>query len=247
MTLSSGKIFGGDKSIWAILIILACVSILAVYSTSIQLNGTNTTHHLVRHCGTLLLGALFIFVFHKLPSKYYRFASCFLYCVGVLALIYTALFAPEINGSRRWIFLLGISVQTSDFAKVFLMMFLAHQLSKYEDSINTVGAFLVKVLLPIFIVCILILPSNLSTALLVYANTLVLLFFSNLKKRYVWGLVGATVVGGFLFFGVILYGNIDIWRFPTWHARIEAWLGGDEQSEGQSDDNFQVYSARMAV
>ena len=86
-------------------------------------------------------------------------------------------------------------------------------------------------------------PSNLSTALLVFFEAMVLLFFSAIKRKYFWGLFGVAAVSGALLFCVILYGNISIWRFPTWKARVESWIEGNPNEA----DQVQVNNARMAV
>jgi cell division protein FtsW len=72
---------------------------------------------------------------------------------------------------------------------------------------------------------------------------MVLLFFSCIDRRYFWGLVGVAAVSAGLLFCVILYGNINIWRFPTWKARVESWIEGNPNEA----DQVQVNNARMAV
>ena len=235
--------FGGNRGIWIILAFLFMYSILSVYSGSVQLPGTNTTGHLLKHVGGLLLGVICIYFIHKIPCKFFRFTSFLLYALSIVLLIVTWAFAPEVNGAKRWLYIGPITVQTSDIAKVALLMFLAHVLSKKESSINDIGSFAKSILLPIFLTCFLIMPSNLSTAVLVFIEAMVLLAFSNIKKTYFWGLLITAVVGAGLFVTLILYSNIDIWRFPTWRARVESWIEGNPNK----DDQVQVNNARMAV
>ncbi len=236
-------IFGGNRGIWIILAFLFMYSVLSVYSGSVQLPGTNTTGHLLKHVGGLLLGVVCIYLIHKTPCKFFRFSSFLLYILSIVLLIVTWLFAPEVNGAKRWLYIGPITLQTSDIAKVALLMFLAHVLSKKETSINDIGSFVKSILLPIFLTCFLIMPSNLSTAILVFVEAMVLLAFSNIKKTYFWGLLATAIVGGGLFVALILYTNIDIWRFPTWRARVESWIEGNPNK----DDQVQVNNARMAV
>lgn len=236
-------IFGGNRGIWLIIVALFMFSVLSVYSASVQLPGTNTTGHLFKHVFGLLVGAVCIYMIHKIPSKYFRKVSFLLYWASVILLIVTWLWAPEVNGAKRWLFIGPITVQTSDFAKVALLMYLANKLSKKEGEITSIKEFAKSILLPIFITCFLIMPSNLSTALLVLLEAMVLLFFSSIKRSYFWGLTGIFLVAGGLLFAVILYGNIQIWRFPTWKARVESWVEGNPSKE----DQVQVNNARMAV
>ncbi|MBO7133620.1 MAG: FtsW/RodA/SpoVE family cell cycle protein [Bacteroidales bacterium] len=236
-------IFGGNRVIWLTIVVLFMYSVLSVYSASVQLPGTNTTQHLLKHVFGLLIGIACIYVIHKIPCKYFRKASFLMYWVSIILLIVTWLFAPEVNGAKRWLIIGPVTLQTSDFAKVALIMFLANKLSKKEDEITTLGAFAKSILFPIMLTCFLIMPSNLSTALLVLFEAMVLLFFSSIKRSYFWGLVGVFVVAGGMFFALILYGNITIWRFPTWKARVESWIEGNPSKE----DQVQVNNARMAV
>ena len=238
-----GAIFGGNRGIWMILAFLFMYSILAVYSGSVQLPGTNTTGHLLKHIGGLLVAVLCIYVVHKLSCRAFRLFSLLFYALSIVLLIVTWLFAPEVNGAKRWLYIGPITLQTSDIAKVALLMFLAHVLSKRENEINDIGSFVKHILLPISLTCFLIMPSNLSTAVLVFIEAMVLLAFSNIKKSYYWGLLGTAIVGGGMFLALILYTDIDIWRFPTWRARVEAWKDGTQNKE----DQVQVNNARMAV
>ncbi len=236
-------IFGGNRGIWIILAFLFMYSVLSVYSGSVQLPGDNTTGHLFKHVGGLLLGVVCIYLIHKIPCKFFRFTSFLLYALSIVLLIVTWAFAPEVNGAKRWLYIGPLTVQTSDIAKVALLMFLAHILSKKETSINDIGSFVKSILLPISLTCFLIMPSNLSTAVLVFIEAMVLLAFSNIKKSYFWGLLITAVVGAGLFLALILYTNIDIWRFPTWRARVESWIEGNPNK----DDQVQVNNAKMAV
>ena len=244
MQLSKFKvIFGGNRGIWLIIVALFMYSVLSVYSASVQLPGTNTTQHLFKHVIGLLIAAICIYFIHKIPSKFFRKGSYLIYWLSVILLIVTWAFAPEVNGAKRWLIIGPITLQTSDFAKVALIMYLASKLSKKDGEITTIKEFAKSILLPIFITCFLIMPSNLSTSLLVFFEAMVLLFFSSVKRSYFWGLTGIFIVAGGLLFAVILYGNIQIWRFPTWKARVESWIEGNPSKE----DQIQVTNARMGV
>ena len=91
-------IFGGNRGIWLIIVALFMFSVLSVYSASVQLPGTNTTGHLFKHVFGLLVGAVCIYMIHKIPSKYFRKVSFLLYWASVILLIVTWLWAPEVNG-----------------------------------------------------------------------------------------------------------------------------------------------------
>lgn len=245
MRINLDKIIGGNRGIWLIIAILFMFSVLSVYSASVQLPGTNTTAHLFKHVAGLLLGVLCIYLIHKVPCRYFRKLTKPFFWLTLIGLIATMLFAPEVNGAKRWIRIGILTLQPSDFAKLGLIMYLANKLSLKGSDISSIKSYCVDVLLPILLTCILIMPSNLSTALLVFVEAMVLVFFSGVRRKYFWGSVGVFAVAGVFFFGVILYGNITIWRFPTWKARVESFVSGTPSKD--DPEKVQVATARMAV
>lgn len=245
MRIKLDKIIGGNRGIWLIIALLFMYSVLSVYSASVQLPGTNTTAHLFKHVGGLLLGVLCIYLIHKMPCRYFRKLTKPFFWLSLIGLIITMFFAPEVNGARRWIRIGFLTLQPSDFAKVALIMYLANKLSVKGSEIASIKSYCKIVLLPIIVTCFLIMPSNLSTALLVFFEAMVLVFFSSVKRKYFWGSVGVFVIAGVFFFGIVLYGNISIWRFPTWKARVESFVSGTPSKD--DPEKVQVATARMAV
>lgn len=128
------KIFKGDMGIWIIILLLSIYSMLAVYSASSQLAyreaGGNTTFYLIRQAVMLMIGVATILVVHNIPYKYFSRASVFLWYLAIGLLVFTLFFGINVNEARRWIMLPGgITFQTSDFAKVALIMYIARNLA----------------------------------------------------------------------------------------------------------------------
>ena len=125
----------GDRVIWMILAILTLFSILLVYSSTgilaYKYKGGNTEHFLFKHI-LILSGGLFL-AFSCYSMHYMRFkkAAPYLILMAVPLLVYTVTLGAEFNSAHRWIMIpyVGITFQTSDFAKLALIIYVARELS----------------------------------------------------------------------------------------------------------------------
>ncbi len=238
----------GDKVIWGVLIGLAIFSLLAVYSSTGTLAykkmGGNTTYYLVRHGVILLAGFLLIYVVHLIPYKYYFQVSVLLLVISLLLLIVTLIAGTRMNEASRWLTLpgLGFTLQTSDVAKMSLMMYLARELSLLQDDRGNFRKVMKTVGVPLLLTVLLIAPANLSTAMILFMVSLVLMFIARVKIRVLLGMVGVTVVLGALAL-LLALATGQKGRITTWQHRIENYLSGNEES----GENYQVQQARIAV
>lgn len=244
------KIFRGDPWIWAIVIILSLMGILAVYSATGGLafskQGGNTEFYFLRHTGFLLIGLGFLYLCHLINYRYFsRLSQLFLW-ISIGLLVVTLAVGSEINNATRVLPIpgLGITFQTSDMAKLFLIMYIARYLSKNQEEIDSFKVFR-NILLVILIVVGLIAPENLSTALVVFATCCLLLFIGRINFKYLALLAG---LGVFLISTmVIILLNINVenmtnTRIPTWKKRIEVFTGKD-----QGESNYQQLQSKIAV
>ena len=179
----------GDPYIWGIVIVLSIIGTLAVYSSSVNLafikhNG-NTEFYFLRHFSYLLIGLFLLYLAHLIPYKYFsRPAQLFIWlAIGLLALTLVA--GSEINNASRVLQIpgLGITFQTSDFAKLALVLYIARYLSKNQKEIGELKT-LVRVLGVIAIVVVLIAPENLSTALVIFLTCFFLLYIGRINIKY---------------------------------------------------------------
>ncbi len=240
------KHFKGDTAIWLIVILLAIFSMLTVYSATGSLAykkmGGNTTYYLFRHLGFLIFGVGIIYIVHNISYKVYFTLSQLLLYISIPLLAWTLFKGVSLNSAARWITLpgTGLSFQTSDFAKFALIMFVARLLSGKQDSSEERKSVFKSVLIWVFIVCGLILPADFSTAALLFAICLVLMFIGRVRLKYLFGLMGAGIAGIALFILVAL--NMpNSGRVATWKARIENFAGDD------SDGNFQANRSKTAI
>ena len=241
----------GDKVLWGILALLAVFSFLPVFSASsnlVYVVGKGTPWgYLIKHFVILTIGFVLMFSVHRIPFQYFKGISILMLPVVVLLLIYTASQGTVIAGANasRWIRIpiIGLSFQTSTLASVVLMIYAATYLSKLKEATPTFESSLLRFWLPVFVVVLLIFPSNLSTAALLFSMVLMLAFLAGYPLHYLFTIIGAGVVAVLLFFQLI---NAFPGAFPnrvdTWMNRIENFRSGESP-----DGNYQVARAKTAI
>ncbi len=244
----------GDTVIWTIVVLLSVGGLLAVYSSTGSLafkqQGGNTEFYLLKQLVFILLGFGLMWLCHLLDYRYYsRLSQLFLYLSFPL-LLYTLLFGLEINDARRWIAIpgTGLTFQTSDLAKLALIMYVARFLSKRQENIKDFkGAFL-PILISVSLICVLIAPANLSTAMVLFSTCLLLMFIGRIPIKYIL----AVVASGILMFTLaasLVFNMPDeklenIARLRTWKARIENFMADNPETGG---GNFQNVQAKIAI
>ena len=186
----------GDRVIWMVVIILSILSLLAVYSSTGTLaykyQEGNTLYYMMKHLIILALGFVLMYLAHLVKYTYYsRIFQIALY-VAIPLLIITLFLGKDVNEARRALPLpFGLTFQASDLAKLTLIMYLARILTKKQEMIKDFKSAFVPIMLPVIIVCALILPSNLSTALMLFATSLVLMFIGRVRMKYIFRKVAA--------------------------------------------------------
>lgn len=235
----------GDKVLWGVVIMLACISVLAVYSATMSLEwrlGQNTGHYLFKQFTELALGFVIIFVVHRM--NYAKFAkwSRILFYLSIPLLLYTLFFGTTLNEGARWIKIPGTgkTIQSSDLAKLSIFLFLSLLLSRKQHVIKDFKKGFLPVLLPVILICGLIAPANLSTALLLGVACCMLFFIGRVDLKH----IGLLIISGLLLVGMIFtYSKVtNTGRAATWEKRIENFRGG-----GDDDDNFQTEQANIAI
>lgn len=240
----------GDRVIWALAIILSVISLLAIYSSTSSLawreRGGNTEYYLFKQFIIVLFGLIIVYGVHKIKFTYFSRSAQVLFYVSIPFLIATLLFGPEINGARRYIYIdlpgIGlITFQTSDLAKLALMMYLARFLAKNQDEIRDFKKGFVRVIIPIVITCGLILPANFSTAAMLFVASLMLLYIGRANLKHIFSLI-ALGVGGFLLLLTIAAFQPDLLpRASVWQKRVMQYFDGDTK------ESYQVTMSKMAV
>lgn len=235
----------GDRVIWMVTILLAVLSLLAVYSSisTLAYKDGNSFKYLFKHGVMLLMGMMVIYGVHLLKVRYfYRLSTILVWVAGILLLL-TLAFGSNINDASRWLRIpgLGISFQTSDFAKIALVIFVARLLAQKRRYLHDFKSGVLPILTPIAIICGLILPANFSTAAMLFLVCLLLMFVGGVPFRHLAKIIGAGIAAIGL---VYLIGKAQpdlVPRLDTWESRIKNF--NDPESQG----NYQVQLSQMAI
>lgn len=238
----------GDKVIWVVVIMLSIVSLLAVYSSSGMLayrkQGGNTEYYLYKQFFLLLFGFGLMYVTHLIKYTYFSRISQIGLVLAIGLLIYTMIHADSINNARRWDEIFGISYQSSDIVKLFLIMSLARALSKKQDMVHNFRSGFLPIIIPVILVCALILRDNFSTAAILFVTCLVLMFIGRINFLYIFSVIGIGLVSVALIF-ILAKTFPDIFpRGDTWVHRIETFFNGEKASK---DAVYQVTQSKIAI
>jgi cell division protein FtsW len=254
----------GDKVIWAMVLLLALVSMLVVYSSTgllaYRLNKGNTELYLFKQIVFIGIGIAIIYFSHRVNYTLYSRAARLLFLLSIPLLIYTLFFGVTLNEGSRWIRLplINLTFQTSDLAKLSLFMYLSRMLSKKQDVIKDFKKGFLPIIIPVVIICLLIAPANLSTALLIGATSLLLMFIGRVNTRHILLTIAVALVPLLILISVSLayYDTtegkskdlpavLESGRVSTWIKRVQNFVYDGKQTD--KDENYQVNQAKIAI
>ncbi len=234
--------FKGDKIIWGVIILLIIVSILSVYSSiatlAFRYKHGNTGYYLFRHLAFVLAGIFALIVTHKMPHGFFYNSHKVILGIAFVLLVITFFGGVSEYGARRWANIGGIQLQTSDVVRFAVIIYISRILSVSQDNEATLLEALKKIMIVVAIACGLILPSNLSTAVLLFGTSLVLMYIGSIPTKYLIRIIGGAIVVAALFV-LIAPKNSENVRFGTWSNRISKFIDGD--------DDMQVKLAKSAI
>jgi cell division protein FtsW len=255
----------GDKVIWAVVVVLALVSLLVVYSSTGTLAykmRKSTESYLFKQVMFIAIGMMVIYFLHKVNYKVYSQIARLLFLLSIPLLVYTLFFGVRLNEGSRWIQLpfIQMTMQTSDLAKLALFMYLSRLLSKKQDDIKDFKKGFLPVIIPVGIICVLIAPANLSTALLIGATSLLLLFIGRVSLKHLLLVVGIALIPLLVLVSAAVFhhksNNNEIIkpeahsklfaRVGTWINRVENFMYGGKEID-DDDNNYQVNQAKIAI
>ena len=241
----------GDRLIWAIAALLAIFSFLPVYSAASNLaysgGSGNTFSFFVKHFMHLALGFAIMYGVHKIPYRYFRGLSIVMMPVVIVLLVITMMQGTTIEGANasRWIQIpiVGMSFQTSTFAAVVLMIYVARYLSKIKDQKVTFKETILPLWVPVFIVLALILPANFSTTAIIFSMVMMLSFIGGYPIKYLLIIIGSGIAALALFILVAkAFPDIMPNRIQTWESRIENFRNGED-----TEADYQIEKAKIAI
>ncbi len=255
----------GDKYIWGIVVLLSLISILVVYSATgslaYKMYKGNTNIYLFKQVSFSLIGLVLIYFLHRINYTLFSRVATILFLVSIPLLLYTLLFGAKINDGSRWIKLpiINLTIQTSDLAKLALFMYISRLLSKKQEIIKDFKKGFLPVVTPVVIICGLIMPANLSNALLTGATALLLMFIGRVSLKHIFLTIGIAMIPLALIVGVatITYSGKQtgdapkpvmaekvksFGRFGTWVKRVQDFMYARE-----SEVPYQVQQAKIAI
>jgi len=257
----------GDKFIWAIVVLLALISVLVVYSATgslaYKMNKGNNEIYLFKQLAFMLVGLVIIYFLHRVNYSIYSRIAWILFLTAIPFLIYTYFFGAKINEGSRWVKLpiINMTVQTSDYARLALFMYISRVLSRKQEVIKDFKLGYLPVIIPVAIICVLIAPANLSTALLTGATSLLLMFIGRVSTKHILLtiLIAAIPVGLLISVAVLTHNKTKqdtetvtetekkgkyegMGRVGTWVKRVQdfIYLKNDEMP-------YQVQQSKIAI
>lgn len=254
----------GDKVIWAAVVVLALVSLLVVYSSTgslaYRLSKSNESY-LFKQIVFIGIGIIIIYFLHKVNYKLYSQVARLIFILSIPLLVYTLFFGVSLNEGSRWIRLpiIQMTVQTSDLAKLALFMYLSRLLSKKQDTIKDFKKGFLPVIIPVAIICILIAPANLSTALLIGATSMLIMFIGRVNTKHLLLVIAVALIPVMILISAAVihhkqnngetikpesHSRLFV-RVGTWVNRVENFMYGG--ADADDDDNYQVNQAKIAI
>ncbi len=240
----------GDRTIWAIVAVLAIFSFMPVYSASTNLVyvvGTGSTFgYLIKHMILLIMGFVIIYGVHKIPYRYFSGGSVLMLPVVILLLIYTLSQGTTIGGANasRWIRIpfVGVGFQTSTLAGLILMIYVARYLARNKEKKIEFKESLWQLWLPVGFVLMLILPANFSTTAIIFTMVIMLAIIGGYPFKYIGFILGIGVVVLTLFvLTAKAFPDAMPNRVATWQSRIENF------SSDTAEEGYQVTKAKIAI
>lgn len=255
----------GDKYIWGIVLLLALISVLVVYSATgslaYKMNKGNNEVYLFKQLSFTVLGLLVMYFLHRINYTLFSRIATILFYAAIPLLLYTWLFGTKINEGSRWIKLpiINMTIQSSDFAKLALFMYISKTMSKKQEVIKNFKQGFLPVVIPVAIICALIMPANLSNALLTGATSLLLMFIGRISLKHIalTILVALIPVGLIVSIAVLTYdGKQDVekrtttstdkiksvGRVGTWVKRVQDFIYANN-----AETPYQVQQAKIAI
>ena len=254
------RVFRGDKVVWVVFMLLLLISVVEVFSAASMLtykSGGNYWWPIRQHSTYLFLGFVVVYIAHLIPYRFYKTLPLVLVPASICMLIWVLVKGVDVNDAARWMKVAGFTIQPSEFAKVGVVMGTAVILSRMQTEDGATPQAMKWILWMTVIVCGLIAPENLSTAVLLFGVVLLMMYVGRIPMRQLGKLVlvlGAAVA---LFLSVLLFvpsktlRNIPgLNRLTTWQARIQRFGDSEAVPAAQfriTDENFQETHATMAI
>jgi cell division protein FtsW len=250
----------GDRVIWIIFLFLCMISIIEVFSAASTLTYKTGDHWapITQHVIILMVGFVVVIVVHIIPYKWFQVFPVFLLPVSIFLLIFVAamgfITGDRVNGAARWMTFFGIQFQPSELAKMAVIIAVSFILSKRQSDEGANPKAFKYIMIITGIVCLLIAPENLSTALLLFVVVALLMFIGQVAVKKLLLLFGSIALIGTFVVGLafVVPNDIEVpfmHRLVTWKNRVIDFIEDEEvpAAKFDIDKNAQIAHARIAI
>lgn len=250
------KYLKGDPTLWIVFIMLCILSAIEMYSASSTLAYSSGSHTgpMLRHVGFLAGGALIAFVVHLVPYRYIRMAAYLVLVLSAVLLVWVLFRGVSENGASRWLVVFGIKFQPSEFAKLSVIIVSADLISRIKEPTDEWKYFR-NTLVILAIICTLILFDNFSTAFLLFAVVLIMMYIGRVSLIKLGALTGGLIL--ILIFCFMIVKTIPEEKMPKMFDRAYTWVGRIDRFKTEkkddnakyiiTDENRQVQHGRIAI
>lgn len=245
------KYLKGDPVIWIITILLMAFSLVTVYSfvpILVKIEGGSPLQYLGKHFLYVVIAFFVMFFIHRTDSKYIGQLAKFSYYVAILILLFTMFFGTQVNDAGRWIKIpfIGLTFQSSDFAKLALIIYLSRLLVKKKEKFNDWKTGVFPVVLPIIVICLLILKDNFSTSAMLFLLAFSMLFIGRMPYVKLFIMMGSGIALVFLIVSLHKAApQLNILpRYDTWVSRYNSKI---DESSADVLKNAQANNAKLAI
>lgn len=253
----------GDRVIWAIVILLTIASLLLVYSSTGSLAyrmSKSNESYLFKQFAFIILGMLIIYFAHRINYTLYSRLAKIIFLISVPLLLYTLFFGVQLNAGSRWIKLpvINMTFQTSDLAKLALFVYLSRTISRKQLMIKDFRKGFLPIIIPVAIICLLIAPANLSTAILIGGTSIIIMFIGRVSTKHIVGTIIVALIPVLILVAVaVSYYDKDAGepkklpavlssgRIPTWISRIQTFAYS--KKEDDNEKMYQINQANIAI
>ncbi len=253
----------GDRVIWSIVVLLTLASLLLVYSSTGSLAyrmSKSTESYLFKQFAFIILGIIIIYWAHRINYTIYSKVAKVLFLISIPLLLYTLFFGVQLNAGSRWIKLpvINMTFQTSDLAKLALFMYMSRMLSRKQKMIKDFKKGFLPIIIPVGIICLLIAPANLSTAILIGGTSILLMFIGRVSTKHILATIGVAMIPVALLFALAvstydkeagetkkLPAILASGRIPTWISRIQTFVYS--KKEDDNEKMYQINQAKIAI
>ena len=236
-----------DYSLLFIILFLLGFGLIMLYSTSSYEAAQNfgrSTFYLEKQLFAIILGLFLMIIVANIPYHFWEKFAVLGYVVSVGLLLLIIPLGIEANGAKRWLRIMGISLQPAEVAKLAMILFLAVMVCKMRKGIRTTKGFFLVLMTPVPIVLMVWkITSNMSSAIIIMAIAVLMLFVASpdYKKFILMGL-GVLAVAALVVFIIVNSTSNDGLSYRG--VRVLAWLDPEAYA---SDTGFQTLQALYAI